>query len=93
MTDAHLDIKDLIIDCADPERLASFWGRLLGRPITTRIGPYVWLERQNGLGMGFQQAGEPKAEASSSWPTRRATSSASSPGIRLSSMTKGAPAT
>ena len=61
MADAHLNIKDLIIDCADPERLASFWGGLLGRPIAGRTGPYVWLRRENGLGMGFQQVAEPKA--------------------------------
>jgi predicted enzyme related to lactoylglutathione lyase len=61
MTDAQLDIKDLIIDCAEPERLASFWGQLLGRPIAARTGPYVWLKRENGLGMGFQQVTEPKA--------------------------------
>ena len=61
MTDAHLDIKDLIIDCGDPERLASFWSRLLGRPIGTRIGPYIWLERGNGPGMGFQRVAQPKA--------------------------------
>ncbi|MCW2931870.1 MAG: hypothetical protein JWM19_2832 [Actinomycetia bacterium] len=61
MTDAHLDIKDLIIDCAEPERLASFWGELLGRPIAARTGPYVWLTRENGLGMGFQQVTEPTA--------------------------------
>jgi predicted enzyme related to lactoylglutathione lyase len=61
MADAHPNISDLIIDCADPERLASFWCRLLGRPITRRKGPYVWLKRENGLGMGFQQVAEPKA--------------------------------
>jgi predicted enzyme related to lactoylglutathione lyase len=60
MADAHLNIKDLIIDCADLERLASFWGELLGRPIAGRTGPYVWLKRENGLGMGFQQVAEPK---------------------------------
>jgi len=61
MTDAQLNIKDFIIDCADPERLASFWGELLGRPIVGRTGPYVWLKRENGLGMGFQRVTEPKA--------------------------------
>ena len=61
MTDAHLNIKDLVIDCTNPERLASFWGGLLGRPIAGRTGPYVWLKRENGLGMGFQQVAEPKA--------------------------------
>jgi predicted enzyme related to lactoylglutathione lyase len=61
VTDAYLDIKDFIIDCADPERLALFWGSLLGRPIAARIGPYVWLRRENGLGMGFQRVASPKA--------------------------------
>jgi hypothetical protein len=37
MADAHPNISDLIIDCAD-----------------------VWLKRENGLGMGFQQVAEPK---------------------------------
>ncbi|MEO5877655.1 MAG: VOC family protein [Streptosporangiaceae bacterium] len=55
MGEISLSIKDIMIDCADPERLASFWEALLGRPIAARIGPYVWLERQNGLGLGFQQ--------------------------------------
>ncbi|WP_440085341.1 VOC family protein [Streptosporangium sp. LJ11] len=55
-----MHIKDIIIDCADPERLATFWGVLLGRPIAGRMGPYVWLERENGLGVGFQKSGEPK---------------------------------
>jgi predicted enzyme related to lactoylglutathione lyase len=61
VADAYLNIKDLVIDCADPERLAAFWGGLLGRPVAGRTGPYVWLRRENGLGMGFQQVAEPKA--------------------------------
>jgi predicted enzyme related to lactoylglutathione lyase len=61
MADSHMHIKDIVIDCADPERLAVFWGALLGRPIVARMGPYVWLKRENGLGVGFQKSGEPKA--------------------------------
>jgi predicted enzyme related to lactoylglutathione lyase len=60
MASAHLDIKDLVIDCHDPERLAAFWAELLGRPITARTGPYVWLARGDGPGMGFQKVTEPK---------------------------------
>ncbi|MGH3377318.1 MAG: VOC family protein [Actinoallomurus sp.] len=59
MAEAHLDINCVIIDCADPERLAAFWSGLLGRPIVGRTGPYVWLGRVNGLGVGFQQVAEP----------------------------------
>jgi predicted enzyme related to lactoylglutathione lyase len=61
MASAHLDIKDLVIDCQDPERLAAFWAELLGRPITARTGPYVWLARGNGPGVGFQKVTEPKS--------------------------------
>lgn len=60
MTSFRLDIKDLIIDCDDPERLALFWSRLLGRAITARTGPYVWLARGDGPGVGFQKVAEPR---------------------------------
>ncbi|KAB2346462.1 VOC family protein [Actinomadura rudentiformis] len=55
-----LVIRDITIDCADPERLAGFWGALLGRPVAARTGPYVWLRRENGLTLGFQRVAEPK---------------------------------
>jgi PAS domain S-box-containing protein len=51
---------DLIVDCADPERLASFWSQLLGRPVAARTGAYVWLARGNGPGVGFQKVTEPR---------------------------------
>lgn len=60
MAEAQLTIKDIIIDCADPERLAVFWGGLLGRSIAGRTGPYVWLTRESGPGIGFQQVTEPR---------------------------------
>lgn len=61
MTDARPEINALIIDCADPDRLASFWGQVLGRPVAGRTGPYLWLNRENGLGLGFQQVTEVKS--------------------------------
>ncbi|WP_149261217.1 VOC family protein [Actinomadura sp. K4S16] len=50
-----MDINCVIVDSADPDRLAAFWSELLDRPVVSRIGPYVWLERRNGLGVGFQR--------------------------------------
>ncbi|HEY4021308.1 MAG TPA: VOC family protein [Pseudonocardiaceae bacterium] len=50
-----MDINCVIVDAADPERLAAFWSELLDRPVVGRVGPYVWLERRNGLGVGFQR--------------------------------------
>src|SRR5206468_3012562 len=61
MAGPEFEIADIIIDCSDPERLASFWGDLLGRRIEGRKGPYVWLQRpEDGAGVGFQQVAEPK---------------------------------
>jgi predicted enzyme related to lactoylglutathione lyase len=61
MTDSYAEITDIIIDCADPERLAAFWCDLLERPIKGQKGPYVWLTRSaGGMGLGFQKVEEPK---------------------------------
>ncbi|HSP37947.1 MAG TPA: VOC family protein, partial [Frankiaceae bacterium] len=46
--------KDIIIACADVEAVATVWSELLARPVVARIGPYVWLERRDGVGLGFQ---------------------------------------
>jgi predicted enzyme related to lactoylglutathione lyase len=50
-------VSDVIIDAADPERVAAFWSALLGRAIEGRRGPYVWLCRGEGdVGIGVQRA-------------------------------------
>jgi predicted enzyme related to lactoylglutathione lyase len=56
------------VDCGDPERLARFWGALLGVGIDGRIGSspagprYLVLERQrdSGVALSFQWVPEPK---------------------------------
>jgi predicted enzyme related to lactoylglutathione lyase len=58
MADSTAQINALIVDAADPERLARFWAELLGRPVAGRTGPYVWLRRENGLGIGFQRTAD-----------------------------------
>jgi hypothetical protein len=61
MTDGSAAIVDVIIDCSDPEIVASFWAGVLARPVAGRKGPYVWLTRLRGeAGLGFQQVAEPK---------------------------------
>lgn len=52
----------VVVDCADPERLAAFWGELLGRKITHREPNYVGLEwaPRFGAGLVFQKVDEPK---------------------------------
>ena len=54
-------IKDLVIDCADPRRVAQFWSELLGRPIAGGTGPYLWLARGAGPGLAFQRVTEAKS--------------------------------
>ncbi|MET8190354.1 VOC family protein [Streptomyces sp. NPDC005078] len=53
MAHSPMQVNALIIDATDPERLAVFWSELLGRPVVGRGGPYVWLQRENGLGGVF----------------------------------------
>ncbi|MGE9694405.1 MULTISPECIES: VOC family protein [unclassified Streptomyces] len=60
MADSPMRINALIVDATDPERLAAFWSEVLGRPVVGRTGPYVWLRRENGLGLGFQRSDAPK---------------------------------
>ncbi|MFE2889191.1 VOC family protein [Streptomyces graminifolii] len=61
MADSPMRINALIVDAMDPERLAAFWSELLGRPVVARMGPYVWLRREDGLGLGFQRTEDPKS--------------------------------
>lgn len=62
MAETNVEIADIVIDCSDPELVATFWAGLLGRPIVGRKGPYVWLKRlRGGAGLGFQRVVEPKA--------------------------------
>jgi predicted enzyme related to lactoylglutathione lyase len=61
MVDSPMQVNALIVDATDPERLAVFWSELLGRQVLGRMGPYVWLRRENCLGLGFQQTSEAKS--------------------------------
>ncbi|MEU3608456.1 VOC family protein [Streptomyces sp. NPDC035033] len=61
MANSPVRIDALVVDAVDPERLAAFWSEVPGRPVVGRTGPYVWLRRENGLGLGFQRAAGPKS--------------------------------
>jgi len=60
MVEREIAIVDVILDCMDPTRLAAFWSELLGRPVAGTKGPYVWLQRAEGVGFGFQRTSAPK---------------------------------
>jgi predicted enzyme related to lactoylglutathione lyase len=61
MAESEIAISDIIIDCSDPARLASFWSELLARPIGGTNGPYVWLAHsEQAPGFGFQKVAQPK---------------------------------
>ncbi|MGW2212683.1 VOC family protein [Streptomyces sp. NPDC001781] len=61
MTNTVPRINALVVDATDPESFAAFWSGLLGGPVGGRTGPYVWLRREDGLGLGFQRADGPRA--------------------------------
>jgi predicted enzyme related to lactoylglutathione lyase len=52
----------IIVDCADPKRLAEFWGTLLGRKAMNDEGGFIGLEwaPRFGAGLSFQRVAEPK---------------------------------
>jgi predicted enzyme related to lactoylglutathione lyase len=60
MAKVTVELTDIIVDCHDPENVATFWGSLLQCPIEGRKGPYVWLARSGGVGLGFQRVTETK---------------------------------
>ena len=58
-------ISEIVFDCADPERVAAFWGQVLGwRPQPDSEG-YVWMsasgdEDERDMVLIFQKVPEPK---------------------------------
>ena len=58
-------ISEIVFDCADPERVAAFWGQVLGwRPQVDPEG-YAWMsasgdEDEQDLVLIFQKVPEPK---------------------------------
>ena len=55
-------VSDITLDSVDPDRLAPFWGQLLGLALGDRFGPYLNLEPlPGGITLGFQRVPEDKA--------------------------------
>ncbi|HET9672644.1 MAG TPA: VOC family protein [Actinomycetota bacterium] len=56
-------VSFITIDANDPERLASFWGEVLGTDVEDRVdgGRFVFLARANGTRLCFQRVPEAKA--------------------------------
>ena len=54
---------ELVIDCAEPERVAAFWAEVLAYRVTERDEESVLLEGPEGSGPGllFQTVPEPKS--------------------------------
>jgi predicted enzyme related to lactoylglutathione lyase len=51
------------IDANDPDRLAAFWGEVLGTEVeeTSDEGRFVFLGEANGFVLSFQRVPEPKS--------------------------------
>jgi catechol 2,3-dioxygenase-like lactoylglutathione lyase family enzyme len=59
-------LHHLIIDCADPRKLARFWSRLLDQPITYDSDDFVVVAANDRTsGLGFQLAPDHRAPT---WP-------------------------
>jgi predicted enzyme related to lactoylglutathione lyase len=55
-------LSTVVFDCSDPERLAQFWGELLGVGVAYRDSTWVALERTpEGGRIAFQPVPEPKS--------------------------------
>jgi predicted enzyme related to lactoylglutathione lyase len=55
-------LSTIVFDCSDPERLAQFWGELLGVGVAYRDATWVALERTpEGGRIAFQPVPESKA--------------------------------
>ena len=55
-------VTDITLDAVDPDRLAQFWGQLLGLATADRFGPYLNLEPlPGGITLGFQRVAEAKS--------------------------------
>jgi predicted enzyme related to lactoylglutathione lyase len=52
----------LVLDCIDPDRLASFWSEAIGYRVSGSSEPYVVLVPEKGAGpeLLLQRVGEPK---------------------------------
>jgi len=55
-------VTSVVVDCADPEALAAFWGQLLGLAVRPRTSRYVALARPPARTpeLVFQPVAEPK---------------------------------
>ena len=54
-------LQEVVIDCADPQRLATFWQQLLGGEIRVESDEWVLVATPGGgTSVSFQRVAEPK---------------------------------
>ena len=61
MDDPVLHVESVVTDCADPERLADFYGALLGTEVSRRLPEFIWLAPagESAISLAFQRVPEP----------------------------------
>ncbi|MDX1448950.1 MAG: VOC family protein [Acidimicrobiia bacterium] len=54
-------VTEVMVDCRDLDAMVGFWTELLDVEVRNRMGPFVWLQRQNEKGwtLAFQQVPDP----------------------------------
>ncbi|MGV9538846.1 VOC family protein [Streptosporangium sandarakinum] len=53
--------SQLVVDCADPARLAAFWGALMGTAPVDRDPGWSYIDPPEGLRLAFQRVPEPRS--------------------------------
>ncbi|MEU6743441.1 VOC family protein [Streptosporangium sandarakinum] len=53
--------SQLVVDCADPARLAAFWGALMGAAPVDRDPGWSHIDPPEGLRLAFQRVPEPRS--------------------------------
>ena len=56
-------LTELVIDCSDPERLASFWTAVLDYEVTERADDFVFIESRDKSGPGLDFAKVPEQKS------------------------------
>ena len=54
-------VDEVVVDCADPGRLAAFWAQVLGGVVVARDDDWHRLDPPGWTSLAFQRVPEPKA--------------------------------
>jgi predicted enzyme related to lactoylglutathione lyase len=61
MGESVLKLESVVTDCVDPQRLADFYGALLGTEVSRRVPGFIWLAPAGdaATSLAFQRVPDP----------------------------------